>query len=187
MREASAAFIGGLPFDGFAVGGSLGRSKADMLAVLDWTIPALPEARPRHLLGIGEPEDLFAGIERGIDTFDCVAPTRYARHGVLYTSRGKLSITSAAYQLDPEPIDPDCSCYTCESFSRGYLRHLFQADELLAYTLASIHNLHLIVNLVNGIRTAIDRGYYEDFKGTWLQRYRSGSGERADQGEPLAP
>lgn len=185
LREASAAFIGSLPFEGFAIGGSLGRSKADMLAVLDWTIPALAEERPRHLLGIGEPEDLFASIERGIDTFDCVAPTRYARHGVLYTSRGKLTITNAAYQLDPDPIDPDCSCYTCESFSRGYLRHLFQADELLAYTLASIHNLHLIVNLVNSIRSAIDRGYYADFKAAWLARYRSA--DRAAQAADESP
>ena len=171
LRENSAAFIGSLPFDGFAIGGSLGKSKADMHAVLRWTIPALPDARPRHLLGIGEPEDLFACIERGVDLFDCVAPTRYARHGVYYTSTGKLHITRAAYREDPEPIEPGCACYTCRSFSRAYLRHLLLADELLAYTLGSIHNLHLIVNLVSEIRAAIVEQRFGELKNDWLARY----------------
>jgi queuine tRNA-ribosyltransferase len=177
LREASAALIGSLPFDGFAVGGSLGKSKADMHAVLDWSVPALADERPRHLLGIGEPEDLFACIERGIDLFDCVAPTRYARHGVLYTRGGKLNITNAAYREDPEPVEPGCPCYACANFSRAYLRHLFLADELLAYTLASLHNLYLIVNLVKEIRASIARGDYVEFKDRWLGGYPARSAD----------
>ena len=142
-----------------------------MHAVLEWSVPALADERPRHLLGIGEPEDLFACIERGIDLFDCVAPTRYARHGVLYTRRGKLNIANAAYREDPQPIDPGCPCYTCANFSRAYLRHLLLADELLAYTLASLHNLYVIVNLVNEIRASIARGEYVEFKRRWLADY----------------
>ena len=171
LREKSAAFIAALPFDGFAVGGSLGKSKADMHAVLDWTIPALPDEKPRHLLGIGEPEDLFACIERGIDLFDCVAPTRHARHGRLYTRSGTLNITNLPYRDDPEPIDPACACYTCAGFSRAYLRHLFLADELLAYTLASIHNLYTLVHLVDEIRASIERADYVEFKRGWLGKY----------------
>ena len=180
-RSASAAFIGGLPFEGFAIGGSLVKSKAEMRAVLDWSIPALPDARPRHLLGIGEPEDLFDGVERGIDLFDCVAPTRYARRGVLYTRAGKLTVINAAYRLDPAPIEPGCGCYTCRNFSRAYLRHLFLADELLAYTLASIHNLDLIVRLVGQMRTAIEQGTFSAFKAAWLSEYLAGPERLAAQ------
>ncbi len=156
-RQESAAFIGGLPFDGFAIGGSLGTSKAAMHHVLDWSIPSLPSERPRHMLGIGEPEDLFACIERGIDTFDCVAPTRLARHGVLYTPRGKLNITNARNREDSGPIDHACSCPACRQFSRAYLRHLFVADELLGHVLATMHNLHYILGLMAAIREAIGR------------------------------
>lgn len=171
LREESAAFVAKLPFEGFAIGGSLGRSKADMHAVLDWSMPALPDERPRHLLGIGEPQDLFECIERGIDLFDCVAPTRYARHGVLYTRAGKLNITNAAFTADAEPIDAKCPCYTCANFSRAYLRHLFLADELLAYTLASLHNLLFIVGLVKAIREAIEQERFGELKRDWLERY----------------
>jgi tRNA-guanine transglycosylase len=177
LREQSAAFIGSLPFEGFAIGGSLGKSKADMHAVLDWSIPFLADDRPRHLLGIGEPEDLFAGVERGIDLFDCVAPTRHARHGLLYTHQGKLNITNAGFTADSTPVDPSCTCTTCHQFSRAYLRHLFLADELLAYTLASIHNLHLLVNLVTDIRASLERGDYRRFRDAWLASYRGGEDE----------
>ena len=174
LREKSARLIGGLPFEGFAIGGSLGRSKADMRAVLDWSIPHLPDGRPRHLLGIGEPEDLFAGVEAGIDLFDCVAPTRLARRGVLYTRHGKLKVTHQRYQADPAPVEPGCACYTCRAFSRAYLRHLFVADELLAYTLASIHNLHTIVGLVDQIRAAVADGTFEQLHRAWLTDYQAG-------------
>jgi queuine tRNA-ribosyltransferase len=172
LREQSAEFIGGLPFDGFAIGGSLGTSKRDVELVLDWSIPALAEERPRHMLGIGEPEDLFRCVERGIDTFDCVAPTRHARHGLLFTGDGPIAVTRAAYREDDGPIDPECACPTCTTFSRAYLRHLFVAEELLAYALATTHNLAFILGLMSRIRSAIAGGSLEELKGDVLGRYR---------------
>jgi tRNA-guanine transglycosylase len=172
LREESARFIGGLPFDGVAIGGSLGKSKADMHAVLDWSLGCVPEAWPRHLLGIGEPEDLFSCIERGIDQFDCVAPTRLARHGHLYTPTGKMVITRPEFKEDAAPIQVGCGCYTCRTgFSRGYLRHLFAANELLAYTLASLHNLYFILELMRRIRGAVRNGDLAELKAEFLARY----------------
>jgi tRNA-guanine transglycosylase len=175
LREASARFIGDLPFDGVAIGGSLGKSKADMHAVLEWSLPLTPETWPRHLLGIGEPEDLLSCVERGIDQFDCVAPTRLARHGHLYTPVGKMVITRPEFREDPSPVQADCGCYTCRTgFSRGYLRHLFAANELLAYTLASLHNLYFILDLMRRIREAIRGGDLGELKAEFLARYRVG-------------
>jgi queuine tRNA-ribosyltransferase len=172
LRQASAVFIAELPFDGVAIGGSLGKSKADMHAVLEWSVDRLPERWPRHLLGIGEPEDLFAAVERGIDQFDCVAPTRLARHGQLYTPSGKLNVLRDDLREDPAPVQGDCGCYTCRSgFSRGYLRHLFAARELLAYTLASLHNLHFILRLVADIRAAIRTDSLPDLRDDFLAHY----------------
>jgi queuine tRNA-ribosyltransferase len=174
LRTESARFIGSLPFDGVAIGGSLGKSKADMHAVLDWSVPELPEHWPRHLLGIGEPADLFECVARGIDQFDCVAPTRLARHGHLYTLDGQIVITRPEFRDSPEPIDATCACYTCRTgFSRAYLRHLFVAGELLAYTLASLHNLHFIMQLMQRIRDAVRADALEDLRGEFLARYRS--------------
>jgi len=172
LREESAAFIGSRPFGGFAIGGSLGTSKRDMERVLEWSIPALPEERPRHMLGIGEPEDLFRCVERGIDTFDCVAPTRHARHGVLLTADGPLTITKAAYREDDGPVDPTCACPTCRTFTRAYVRHLFVAEELLAYTLATTHNLAFIIGLMDRIRAAVESGTLPALKDEVLGRYR---------------
>ncbi len=173
LREHSARVVGALPFFGLAIGGSLGRSKSDMHDVLDWTIPLLPEEKPRHLLGIGEPEDLFASVERGIDTFDCVAPTRLARHGSLYTADGRISIRKVVYREDMAPIDEACPCYTCRHFSRAYLRHLFVAEEILGYRLATIHNLHFILTLVARIRQSIADGSFAELKAEVLARYRA--------------
>jgi tRNA-guanine transglycosylase len=174
LRTASASFIGGLPFDGVAVGGSLGKSKADMHAVLDWSFSRLPEAWPRHLLGIGEPEDLFSCVARGVDQFDCVAPTRLGRHGQLYTARGKLLVTRPEYAEDPAPIDASCGCYTCRTgFSKGYLRHLFAANELLGYTLASLHNLYFILDLMRRIREAVRGDFLLDLEREFLSKYRA--------------
>ena len=175
LREESARFVGGLPFQGFAIGGSLGRSKADMHHVLEWVTPLVPEDRPRHLLGIGEPEDLFECVERGVDMFDCVAPTRLGRHGVLYTSDGRLSIRNAACRADSQPPEPGCQCYTCRHFSRAYLRHLFVAEELLGYRLATIHNLHFILSLVQSIRQSICDGTLRDLKAAFLAHYGGGA------------
>ncbi len=171
LREESARFIGGLPFAGFAIGGSLGKSKADMHDVLGWVVPRLPEDRARHLLGIGEPEDLLECVERGVDLFDCVAPTRLGRHGILYTPDGRLNIRNAAFRIDPRPPDAECECYTCRHFSRAYLRHLFVAEELLGYRLATIHNLHFTLTLVRNIRRSILDGTFQDLKAAFLARY----------------
>lgn len=171
LRRESVSVIGALPFDGFAIGGSLGRSKEDMHRVLDWTVPFLPRGRPRHLLGIGEPEDFFDAVARGIDTFDCVAPTRLARHGVLYTPGGRLAITSARYREDFTPVDASCSCYACVSFTRAYLRHLFVAEELLAYRLATTHNLAFVLRLMRRIREGIVQGAFAEVRREFESRW----------------
>lgn len=171
-REASARFIASLPFDGVAIGGSLGKSKADMHAVLDWSIPHLPEQWPRHMLGIGEPEDIFACVRRGIDQFDCVAPTRVARHGQAYTRAGKFNLVRPDFRDEPAPIEGGCGCYTCASgFSRGYLTHLFRAREMLAYTLVSLHNLRFMLDLFRSIRAAIQADALDDFEQAFLAQF----------------
>ncbi len=174
LRTESARFIGGLPFEGVAIGGSLGKSKADMHSVLEWSVPHVPEYWPRHLLGIGEPEDLFACVALGVDQFDCVAPTRLARHGRLYTARGRLTITHPEFRDDPSPVEDGCTCYTCSTgFSRAYVRHLFVASELLAYTLASLHNLHFILQLMLLIRRSVREDRLDEARDEFLSRYRS--------------
>ena len=147
-----------MDFAGFAIGGSLGRSKDDMWRVLDWTIPALPSDRPRHLLGIGEIEDIFAAVARGIDTFDCAAPTRMARNGSVFLKgapRHRIHLRNAAFRTDDRPIDPSCDCPTCAEHSRGYLQHLCRSGELAYYRLATLHNLRFLVRLLDEIRDAV--------------------------------
>ncbi|MDP9211840.1 MAG: tRNA guanosine(34) transglycosylase Tgt [bacterium] len=165
LREASARFIDGQPFPGVAIGGSLGKTKRDMHRVLEWTVPLLDPGKPRHLLGIGELPDLFTAVRRGIDTFDCVAPTRQARNGSVYLSprnggtprnRFRLSVAAARIADDPRPLDPGCRCFTCRTYSRAYVRHLFATNELLGPRLATIHNLHFILTLMARIRRAIE-------------------------------
>ena len=158
LREESAGFIGGLDFAGYAIGGSLGRSKEEMCQVLEWTIPLLPQDKPRHLLGIGEIEDIFQVVKRGIDLFDCVLPTKMARTGTLFVkeaARFRIHILNAQFKDDPRPIDEGCNCYTCCNYSRAYLRHLFMARDPLAIRLATIHNLHFLESLMRQIRAAI--------------------------------
>lgn len=172
LRERSAQFLVGLDFPGYAIGGlSVGETKHEMHAVLDITLAHLPEDRPRYLMGVGSPEDLLEGIARGVDLFDCVLPTRLARNGALYTHRGRINIRNAQYQRDAEPVQAGCTCFTCRSFSRAYLRHLFAARELLAYRLASIHNLHFILDLMRGAREAIGDGSFKSFKENFLEEY----------------
>jgi queuine tRNA-ribosyltransferase/7-cyano-7-deazaguanine tRNA-ribosyltransferase len=155
LREESAKFIGKMDFFGMAIGGSLGKSKKDMHQILDWTIPLLPEEKPRHLLGIGGIEDIKEGVKRGIDTFDCAAPTRMARNGTLLMKKGRINIMNAKYKTDKAPIEKNCKCYTCQNYSRAYLRHLFWAKEMLAGRLATIHNLHFMMELMKEIRNKI--------------------------------
>jgi len=170
LREESAKFISSLPFDGIAIGGSFGKFKKDMHRVLEWTIPLLPEEKPRHLLGIGGIEDFFECVDRGIDMFDCAAPTREARNGALMIRQGRLNILNSAYKTDKKPIEKNCQCYTCQNFSRAYLRHLFLAKEILAYQLATIHNICFVHNLVRKIRQSILDGKFQKFKKEFLKK-----------------
>lgn len=169
LRKESARVIGALSFDGFGIGGSF--EKQDMGKAVRWVNEILPEEKPRHLLGIGGVGDLFDAVENGCDTFDCVAPTREARTGSLYTKRGRINITNARFRKDFAPLDKECDCYTCTHFTRAYLAHLFRARELLAYTLASIHNLHFFVSLVKDMRDAILDGKFGKFKEGVLHTY----------------
>jgi tRNA-guanine family transglycosylase len=170
LRQKSARFIGSLPFDGVANG----TSTADAVAAIDWSMPHVPERWPRHVPGIGQPHELFACVERGIDQFDSNAPTRLARRGQLFTSAGLLSIQDADLREDARPIDSACGCATCrEGFSRAYLRHLFVTDELLGYTLASVHNLHFVLDLMRQIRDAIRADRLFALRDEVLGRYRS--------------
>ena len=169
LRKESARIIGGMDFDGFGIGGSF--DKEDMYTVVGWVNDVLPKEKPRHMLGIGEPIDLFGGIENGIDTFDCVTPTRIARNGGLYTREGRINILNAKYINDFSKIDAECECYTCKNYTVAYISHLFRAKEMLAATLASIHNLYFIVNLVKKIRNSMLEDRFEEFKENWLKRY----------------
>ena len=174
LRKKSAKIISemevdGEKFDGFGIGGSF--AKEDMSTAVKWVNEILPEEKPRHLLGIGEPEDLFMGIENGIDLFDCVLPTRLGRNGTLYTSRGKIHIMNNEFRIDLKPIEESCECYTCKNYSRAYLCHLFHGKEMLGGTLASIHNIYFIVNLVKKIRQSILNDNFDDFRREFLNNY----------------
>ena len=172
LRLRSAEYLAGLDFPGYAIGGlSVGESKAQMHEMLDITIPALPEDRPRYLMGVGAPEDLLEGVARGVDLFDCVLPTRLARNAALFTRRGRLNIRNAAWVRDAEPIEAGCECYTCRHFSRAYLRHLFKAGELLAYRLATIHNVHFLLQFMRDIRRATAAGTFVAFNREFLACY----------------
>jgi queuine tRNA-ribosyltransferase len=165
LRAKSAADLLEIGFDGYAVGGlSVGEETALMYQVMDQTLPLLPEDHPRYVMGVGTPENLIEGISRGADMFDCVMPTRNARNGVLFTSFGKLSIKQARFRDDREPIDPLCNCYVCRNYSRAYLRHLYQANEILASVLNTHHNLHYYLNLVAEARRAIAAGSFTAFR-----------------------
>lgn len=170
LRRHSAATLRAMDFDGYGIGGVFEPGEiADVVGLVDST---LPEDRPRHLLGMGsQPADLFLGVEYGVDTFDCVAPTRQARNGALYTLDGRINITKAMYATDFTPIDAECDCYTCQHHTKAYLSHLFRADELLAYTLASIHNERFVVRTVDNIRQSIIDGTFHEYKRSFLSRY----------------
>ncbi|HPD06983.1 MAG TPA: tRNA guanosine(34) transglycosylase Tgt [Candidatus Bipolaricaulis sp.] len=161
LRRASARTIAALGFPGVAIGGSLGRSKDDMLRVIEWTVAELPEDRPRHLLGIGGVEDILAAVDRGVDTFDCAAPTRLARNGVLLTlaEEGfRIAIKNARFARDDRPVEEGCDCPTCAQYPRAFLRHLVQTGELSYYRLATLHNVRFMVRLLDRVRTALAAG-----------------------------
>jgi queuine tRNA-ribosyltransferase len=161
LRETSANFIASLGFPGHAIGGlSVGETKAEMNSTLEVVNAILPQDKPRYLMGVGTPEDLVNGIMRGVDIFDSVLPTRLARHNAAMTRGGRLNLVNAGFARDPRPIDETCTCYTCQRFSRAYLRHLIIAKEMLSATLLSIHNLHTLVNMAQEIRLAILEGRF---------------------------
>jgi len=172
LRRQSAEFITDLDFPGYSIGGlSVGEPKELMHEMLEVTVPLLPQNKPRHLLGIGSPEDFFEGVARGIDIFDCVLPTRIARNGALFIRTGRLNIRNARYADDPAPIKDGCNCYTCRHFSRAYLRHLIMAKEILGLRLATLHNLHFMLNLMREIREAILAGTFSALKKDFLTNY----------------
>ena len=172
LREESAKFVSSFDLPGFAIGGlSVGESKEDMNEMMEVVTPILPQDKPRYLMGVGSPEDLVNGIWRGIDFFDCVLPTRLARHGAAMTFSGRMNMVNQQYAHDPRPIAEDCSCYTCRHFSRAYIRHLIQNKEMLAGTLLSIHNIHTLEELVRRARAAIFAGNYSAFAEEFLSNY----------------
>ncbi len=170
LRVRSAEEIGSLPFDGFAIGGlSIGETPDLMQKMAYFTAPLLPRNKPRYLMGVGRPEDLVEGVRAGIDMFDCVMPTRNARNGQLFTSRGKVNIKNAKYADSSEPLDPDCSCEACTHYTRAYLRHLFVSKELLSARLNTIHNLTYYIHLMNQMRTAILENQFDEWVKTFYR------------------
>jgi len=165
LREESIAGLVDIGFDGYAIGGlSVGEPKEEMMATLDAIHQKMPVDKPRYLMGVGTPEDLVEAVSRGIDMFDCVMPTRNARNGHLFTTFGVVKIRNAQYEFDTKPIDENCTCYTCQNYSRSYLRHLDKCGEMLGSRLNTIHNLHYYLNLMAQMREAIEHGEFESFK-----------------------
>jgi queuine tRNA-ribosyltransferase len=174
LRRQSAMTISQMGFPGNAIGGlSVGESKSDMYRTIEIVNAILPENKPRYLMGVGTPEDLIEGVRRGIDIFDCVLPTRLARHNTAMTMHGRLNLLNAIFSEDPGPIDPECTCYTCKNFSRSYLRHLIRCKEMLASTLLSIHNIHTLLQLVSSIQTSIQAGTFDTFAEATLNSLNS--------------
>ena len=170
LRQASAQFLGQMDFDGYGIGGVF--EPEEISQTVKWVNEILPENKPRHLLGMGaQPADLFLGVEYGIDTFDCVAPTRQARNGALFTYDGRINIKNSQYREDFSPIDKECDCYTCKNYTKAYLHHLFKTSEILGLTLASIHNERFVVKTVDEIRQSIENDTFFEFKDSFLKQY----------------
>ncbi|MDQ4489958.1 tRNA guanosine(34) transglycosylase Tgt [Sinomonas sp. ASV486] len=171
LRRKACRDLGEMPFDGFGIGGAL--EKENLGTIVGWCSEMLPEDKPRHLLGISEPDDIFVAIEAGADTFDCVSPTRVARNSAFYTAEGRLNLSGAKYRRDWGPLQEGCDCYTCANYSRAYIRHLYKASEMLSHTLISIHNERFVVRMVDDARRAIEDGTFHEFKAETLGRYYS--------------
>jgi queuine tRNA-ribosyltransferase len=173
-REAARAIREMGDWKGFGIGGlSVGEPKPDMYRILEEVDEELPADRPRYLMGVGFPEDLVEGVRRGVDLFDCVAPTRMGRNGAVFTADGRLNIKRAEFRLDRRPLDPECDCAACTRFSRAYIRHLFLADEILGLRLLSLHNVHFLVSLMRQARETLLGGTFDAWSDSWLQRYHS--------------
>ena len=183
LRKKAATDLGsmsssGIEFDGFGIGGAL--DKDSLGTIVGWVNSTLPEEKPKHLLGIGAPEDLFVGVENGVDTFDCVLASRIARTSAVYTMEGRFNVSNQPFIRDFNPIDDECDCYTCTNYSRAYLCHLFRAKEMVAGTLATIHNERFIVRLVDQMRQALLDGNFQDMKKEFMGRYKHKSGQSRD-------
>lgn len=175
LRKKSAAEIVNLDFSGYAIGGlSVGEPKEVMYEMLDYTVPFLPEDKPRYLMGVGSPDCLVEGVLRGIDMFDCVLPTRLARNGTVFTRRGKLVVRNAGCARDLSPLDPECSCYACRNYSRAYIRHLIKAGEVLGIRLTTIHNLSFVLTLMQELRQAISEGKILEYRDSFMEKYQGG-------------
>jgi queuine tRNA-ribosyltransferase len=186
-REAARRITDMADWRGFGIGGlSVGEAKPDMYAMLEVVDDALRADRPRYLMGVGFPEDLVEGVRRGVDLFDCVAPTRMGRNGAAFTADGRLNIKRAEYRLDPRPLDEECGCTACRRFSRGYIRHLFVADEMLGLRLLSLHNVHFLVALMRRAREAVLAGAFDAWSDEWLRRYHGGRAGRPQTSESPA-
>ena len=173
LRQRSAEFIAAIPFPGYAIGGlAVGESKAQMYETTQLVTELLPADRPRYLMGVGSPEDLVEGVAQGVDMFDCVLPTRVARNGALFTRTGRVNITNRRFAEQDAPLEEDCACYACQNFTAAYLWHLFKAKEVLGLRLASVHNLHFILRLMEGIREAIMDNRFESFRRDFHDTYR---------------
>ncbi|MDZ4721029.1 MAG: tRNA guanosine(34) transglycosylase Tgt [Roseiflexaceae bacterium] len=172
LRQSSAEELGGMGFDGLCIGGSLGGDKTQINEVVDMTVPHMPDALPRHLLGIGDVDDLIEGVARGIDMFDCVSPTRLGRHGSALVRdperRWKLHVANASLREDQGPLDQWCDCYTCKRYSRAYIHHLFRSEELLGIRLVSLHNVAFLLKLMREVRTSIRNGSFSALRAVWL-------------------
>lgn len=172
LREQSAREITAIDLPGYAIGGlSVGEPKKMMYEVLDYTVPLLPEDKPRYLMGVGSPDDLLEGVLRGIDMFDCVLPTRIARNGTAMTSQGKVVVRNASYAEDFSSLDPECDCYTCRNYTKAYLRHLIKCNEILGARLLTIHNLHFLLKLMENVREAIREDRLLDYKKDFFEKY----------------
>jgi queuine tRNA-ribosyltransferase len=177
LRLASLEALTQLDFPGFAVGGlAVGEPEEERLRVLESVVPHMPTDRPRYLMGVGRPEDIVAAVLRGIDMFDCVMPTRHARNGHLFTTTGVINIRNSAHQADLDPIDPQCSCYTCQNYSRSYLRHLDRCNEILGSRLNTLHNLHFYLDLMRSIRSAIAEGRLMSWANGYLDGRQAAAG-----------
>jgi len=182
LRQESARVIGNMPFPGLSIGGlSVGEPKAQMWEMLRHVTPELPRDKPRHLLGVGSPEDMVMGVGLGMDMFDCVLPTRVARHGGLFTATGRVNIKSARFRTMRGPIEEGCDCYTCRNYSAGYVHHLIRAEEQLYYRLGTIHNVHFMLHLAAQLRAAIQAGTYTQFRDEFLARYVPASEQIREQ------
>lgn len=182
LRRECAEAMTALDFPGYAIGGvSVGEGLELLKKVVDCTEPFMPKHRPRYLMGVGLPEDILESIERGMDMFDCVIPTRYARSATLFTRRGKIRLTNKNFRRDFFPVDPSCDCYCCRNFTRAYLHHLYNANEILSATLAAIHNVRFYLNMMGGARAAIEARDYPAYKKEFLAEYSSGGRSRGKQ------